>query len=568
MLVGLSKRRQKHMSIEDSAFSERSKSEIVIRRYGLLDPIDWGADCENELERMVFLWNKLVDIHEKYVALYHAEIAKDDALSAAKNEYEKLCRDNAASSVISTAKRKLAIIQKEVSRRMAFELSALEMNRREEVKVARQNSDLWWGNYNAVVRAFENARSAAVRGGNTLWRRATGGNGRFTNTLQKAPAVEHVFDGTLNQVMVRRPPDRAWSAERRGERRQLQRTVLTATVFVRSGERRTVTWPMVMHRPLPSDSRVKNVIVTRRRITGRWKWAVSFACAREVDQEPRSAAGSKLIAVDVGWRLVSEGLRVATIMASGDEPQFVTLPPELLKSFAFVDELRERAATSARIGIELLHATDAAQFEQPFHNLLVEFQRKQEKKFHHLSEFCRSEFFTVQSKGAVGSKIGTWRFEYIKLITWLSNQQRKIVARRNHLYQNIAISVLDNASSVVVKDMKFGEIATRSERKSEGPFFPRRANYYRTIAAPSTFVRCLKLQAYKRRIAFSKGELTAAAGCPDCGSTTSKSRADAFPRVCSNCGTRFDQDVATCRMLLLSAGKLPLTLLGRFDVRR
>ncbi|QEE39152.1 MULTISPECIES: hypothetical protein [unclassified Methylobacterium] len=533
------------------------QKQIVIRRYGLLDPLDWDSDCDHEIERSNKLWNILVGIHEECAQKYYDLILKDEALNTAKSNYEKLQQNRASFTAVSEAKKQLAVTQKEVTKRMASELRDLELARREAVKVARQNSGVWWGNYNPLVRAFEKARSAALRGGHAMRRRAPGGNSRITNTLQGGADVEHLFDGSLSQVMIRSPSGRAWSAESRGERRRLQRTRLTATVFVQAGERRSVTWPMVMHRPIPDDCRVKEVIITRRRVGERWKWAVSFLCTRVMGSPPTPPAGAKPIAVDFGWRRIPDGLRVATVSSVDGQPRFVVLQRDLLDAFAFADELRDRVQTSGRVGLELLQTTDATLFEEPYQNLLIALQSRQEGRFTALREFCRGPFFTEQSRDAIGAEIATWRKEYMKLVTWLGNHQRKVVARRNHQYQNAAIEILEGASNIIINDIKFGEIGRRSARSEEASFFPRRANYYRVVAAPSELVRCLKLQAAKRGIQFSKEAAPSPAGCPECGSTARKSRADAMPQSCEACGTRFDQDVATCKSLLAQVGRKP-----------
>lgn len=529
--------------------------QIVIRHYGLLDPLDWGLDCDEEIERSRKLWNNLVDIHESYVQKYYDQILKDEALNTAKSNYEKLQEKQASLAAVSEARKRLAVKQKEVSKRMASELRDLELARREAVKVARQNSGLWWGNYNPLVRAFENARSASVRNGHTLRSRAPGGNSRITNTLQGGADVEHLFDGSLSQVMIRPPSGRAWSAESRGERRRLQRTRLTATVFVRSGERRSVTWPMVMHRPIPDDCRVKEVIITRRRVGERWKWAASFICTRAPGSAASLPAAAKPLAVDIGWRRVPDGLRVATVSAADGLPNFVVLQKDLLEAFTFADELRDRVQTSASVGLELLQTTDATRFEQPYQKLLVTLQNREGGRFTALREFSWGPFFTAQSREVLGDEIAAWRKEYTRLVTWLSNHQRKVVSRRNHQYHNAAIEIMEGASSIVINDLKFADIGRRSLRSDETNFLPQRVNYYRVAAAPSELFRCLKLQAAKRGIPFSREVVPSPIGCPECGSTLRKTRADAMPQICEACGTSFDQDVTTCRSLLAQVGR-------------
>ncbi|MCJ2072154.1 transposase [Methylobacterium sp. J-030] len=538
------------MNLEDENEFQGTKTEIVIRKYGLLAPVEWTEDCESEMRLMDDFWNKLIDVHEKYTSRYLVVIEKDAGFLAAKIEYDNLLSRQAPSAAVATSKRQLAIAQKDATSRMAIELRALETARREEVKIARQNSGLWWGNYNAIVRSSERARSAALRGGNTMRRRSSSDNGRITNTIQGGADVESLYDGSLSQVMVRRPSGRAWSAESRGERRREQRTVLTATVFVRDGERRVVTWPMIMHRPIPPECRLKEVIITRRQVGGRWRWAASFMCTRPAKPLAPVPANSKRLGVDIGWRRIPAGLRVATVLAIGEEPRFVVLPNDLIESFSLIEDLQKRVRSSTIQGLDLLQNADAKAYAQKFRVLLHQYQSIEDKNAAHLKVFCKGAFFLEQQRELIAPDLVAWRIEHLKLSTWLANQSRKCVGRRNHIYHNIAVNLLNDISEIVMNDIKFGEIASRRTAVAEGAFFPNRVHWYRNIAAPSELMRILKLQAARHGITFIKREADSPVRCPGCGSTSRKTRADAILQICTNCGTSFDQDVATCQSLL------------------
>lgn len=541
------------MTVAVSGISNDIKTEVLIRKYGLLEPTGWADDCESEIRLMDALWNKLVDIHEDYITKYLERISKDEGFSEAKSEYDRLVATNAAASDITASKRRLAIVQKDVTRQKADELRALEASRRDEVKVARQESGLWWGNYNALIRAFERARSAAIRGGQTMHRRAGDGDGRITNTIQGGADSEALFDGSLSQIMVRPVSGRAWSSESRGERRRLQRTSLSATVFVRDGERRTVTWPMIMHRPIPADCRLKEIIITRRRDGNRWRWAASFMCTREADRAPPVPTGLKRIAIDVGWRRVPDGLRVATLVTAGQPPSYIVLPGTMLESFALIDELQSRLQTSTQRGFDMIQAVDLGSVAQPFQDLLRDFQSIPEKRSADLAKFRESAFFLTQPKERIGVDLWAWRKDHKRLADWLRNHRRKVIAHRNHFYQNRIIEALDQASEVIVNDVKVGEIAARRTPGTESPFVPNRVGHYRRIAAPSELVRTLKLQAEKRKISFRKLEAESPVRCPTCGSLSRKTRADALPQICASCERNFDQDVVACESLLSPA---------------
>lgn len=533
---------------------DRTINGVVIRKYGLLPPINWSDDCDSELTGIDEFWNVLVSIHEKYTGLYLDKLSEDAEFRTAKEWYDGVVKSGSKPFEESAARKNLAIVQKSAGQHFAAELRELELARREEVKVARQNSGLWWGNYNALVRSFERARSAAVRSGGVLRRRFGDADSRITNTLQGGASVEALFDGSLSQVLIAPIPHGAWHASTRGERRRLQRTKLTATVFVRAGERRSVTWPMIMHREIPSDCRVKELVITRRRIVDKWEWAAIFLCTRISEHHPELDAGHELTAIDLGWRRTAEGLRVATVMHLGEEAEFLNLPKELLSSFAFVDELKARLQASSRGGLELLQNLDAANFECPYRSQLTDLQTREEGKFRELGAFIRSEFFTAQSLDSLPTELRQWRSQHKKLQMWLRNHQRKVIARRNHIYQNVAHRLAGETKKIIINDINLEKIASRINTKSTDMFFPAKANYYRVVAASGEFVRCLKLQAAKRGVTLEMRKVSMPLACPKCGTSFRSSRQDSLVQRCATCETAFDQDVALCNKLLEMAG--------------
>src|SRR5215203_3851122 len=218
-------------------------------------------------------------------------------------------------------------------------LRTLEESRRAAVKRARQTSGLWWGNYNAVVNAFEQARRTTLRKGGELKFKRYDGSGRFTNQLKRNVLAVALFEGSNSQVKIGNMPTPAWQYLRRGERKRLQRTSLTATIYTRDGERRTVTWPMIMHRPLPLDCKVTRVVITRRKIGLKWRWHAVFTAQGQLPL-PCSTRPALKCAINLGWRVQAEGIRVATIMLEGSpSPEFIVVPSSLVTGFSLLKHL-------------------------------------------------------------------------------------------------------------------------------------------------------------------------------------------------------------------------------------
>jgi hypothetical protein len=65
-------------------------TDVIVRNYRLLDPLDWGEDCEAELRRMTALWNRLVEIDNGHRRSYRAATADDPTVKALRERYDTL----------------------------------------------------------------------------------------------------------------------------------------------------------------------------------------------------------------------------------------------------------------------------------------------------------------------------------------------------------------------------------------------------------------------------------------------------------------------------------------------
>lgn len=196
------------MNEEKSTDSETEERTVLVRQYGLLDPLDWDQDCQEHLWLQNKLWNTLVEIDQtargRYFALMSAEPdvdAIERRLLVLKEEKERLISekknlrkearkkaglDTSAQDLriaeISPQIRELATMAKEkraeAKARLKPEIDRIEADRREAVKVARNASGLWWGNYNAVCASYETARVRAIKSGAELKFHSFDGTGR------------------------------------------------------------------------------------------------------------------------------------------------------------------------------------------------------------------------------------------------------------------------------------------------------------------------------------------------------------------------------------------------------
>src|SRR5258707_6856704 len=81
---------------------------VTVYSYGLLDPLDWAVDCEDELRRMTALWNNLVEKDHAYRAGVMALTAGDPAVMAAEAAKAALVERLAAARAARAALRQQA----------------------------------------------------------------------------------------------------------------------------------------------------------------------------------------------------------------------------------------------------------------------------------------------------------------------------------------------------------------------------------------------------------------------------------------------------------------------------
>jgi hypothetical protein len=564
--------------LENDRIATETQLDVVVRQYGLLPPTDWGPDCEEELLRMTQLWNDLVQIEAAYRKQYQAMIADAPGLSAINEEIATLLETQKARvaerKALRTGKPKkfqtpeldqmIREVSLEIVRRKeaagqlakAFReqlrdrLRLLEAKRRTEVKVARQGSGLWWGNYNSVVKAFERGRHAALRSGGEMQSKRHDDSGRFTNQIQGGVHITDLFDGRHSQVCLVPLPKEAWSHPSRGERRRLQRTFLTATVFTREGERRTVTWPMVMHREIPADCLIKEVVVTRRRVGTRWRWQAVFTCTRPAQIVSPPPFGCS-VAINVGWRRVPEGIRVATILRKDSaKPEFIVLPESIVGSFSLIDDIRSRRDKQRSEIVSWLKTLDWSDAPEKLKELIAEIWRVPYVTGGQLASFsiawrmyqdwCPSEFLRLEN----------WRVEDKKLLLWEANQREKSIGRRRDLYRKVAREIVKDASKLILNDLDIAKMSRLNLALGQSNPLPAAARRYRTVAAPSQLRNWIQIQARKAGVLLVFSKKAATWICHACGVVNKAAQPEALEYRCVHCNAVWDQDVNACQTML------------------
>ena len=574
-----------------TATEEPEEKHVLVRQYGLLAPLDWDQDCQEHLWLQNRLWNTLVEIEKNHREAYFLLTGSDpelrgieEALSALMAEKEFLIAEKKSlrqaarkkAGVDTSAQdlriaeirpeiRRLAVSakekRKETRERMKPELDALEQKRREAVKCARNASGLWWGNYNAVCASYETARIMALKTGAELRFHSFDGTGRFTCQIQGGMTVSDFFSGDPQAIVSADPVSLdAFHHPSRGERRKASRTKLRITVTTTKDAngkyvRRMLAFPMILHREIPSDVLIKQLVVSRKRVGTEFRWTVTLTGTRS--GSPRIAPGKPgICGIDLGWRLVPGGLRVASV-ADAESVRHIVLPEKMLRRMDHVEDLKSR-------------------IDQEQDRLMIWLRAQWPELSGSFPEEIRERFANhlkspkVSSRKLVGSVIAwrdghgdfrpdllaaleTWRKNNKRMTQEMDNLRDKLSAQRTDFYRNEALRIVQNYSFVGIEDFDLREVVKLKTPEGEKTDQPAPARANRVRASVSDLRNWIRIQAAKTGTEI--GRIPAAdttRACRQCLHINS-GRPEDLVWTCDGCGTVWDQDENAARNILMAA---------------
>ena len=494
--------------------------------YGCRPPVDNASVALNQLERAHRYYNVLIEIErERRAKIREAEQAarvgafdeaKQAALEAAKNEATEAAR--------------------------------------QRVRDERKQCGVYWGTYLCIEDAVERAGRATRLDQDPRFRPWLG-EGLLAVQIQGGMSPEKLCSGTDTRVRL----------VGEGKRRHLW-------LRVGSDGRAPVwaAWPIVYHRPLPPGASIKWVRVTARRVASHTKWNVHFILEAEPEVFALLSPTKGTVAIDVGWRKLEDGLRVAAWVDDTGQNGELRLPRRILDRWKKTEELasiRERNFNAALASLIDERRGNGEAWPKWLHDATQHAHAwRSPAKLASLALRWRENRF--EEDEALFSAVEQWRKQDKHLYEWEANQRQAVLRERRECYRLFARHLAEYRT-VVVEKMDLRAFAVRPGKDEEQVFG---ARLYRFKAGLSGLVG-----ACRDAVARAGGSLREVdpAGstqtCSVCGKLEQFDAAREIEHVCSHCAAVWDQDVNAARNLLARAAQLQIvadtrSTLGNGDI--
>lgn len=458
------------------------------------------------------------------------------------------------SGLIETAKANRAAHKETVK----AELATLEAERKLRVKAAYNENGSYWGNYNDELAAYNTARVAAMKAGVDLrfrpWRN---GEGKITVLFSSDPQPTGSVTGDPAYVPnTRIQIDSVSSAAFDHPRRSMRRRMAQTTGRIRIGSvtgthsPRWIEFKMVYHRPLPpglvrAASLVREVVGLRHR----YKLIVTVETP---DVQTVPAPELPVVAVDLGWRKLPQGLRVAYWADTEGKHGELVLGDEFTSQFRKVSDLRSILDqkwnvfhTGMCAWLKLLPASLPGGVPDWFTEATETFSawKSQRRAYGLYRRWAANRFAGDDAGFALADE---WRERYEHLYEWEANLHDQVLSRRKHLYRNFAAHLVRTYGKVILEEFNL----TRVCADQVGAAARQR------VEASVSGLRLAIAQDCARDgvefVAINAANTTQL--CHVCGATYQWDAAESVSHGCLRCGSVYDQDFNACINILRAAG--------------
>lgn len=563
---------------------------VKVYRYGLLAPIIAAESVAEQMRAAQRYRNTLVEIERGRRAALRRGEAQDPALAGLRAAEQWLDgQARALSSAIKAARAnkrtrsapaelraELRRVREQVKRarfamRLYRALVALPKMQQQRDRIndlaatlrrsARAHCGVYWGTYLLIESADAAARKQPLWAKGQpndpsfmRWR----GQGSVGVQIQKGMDVASLKVDRRLQIaagrQLRRCSGRGThkrcgeSCQKKPGKGARQARVLRLRIGSDGRDPIWAEWPLRLHRPLPVDACIMGAAVHLRRHGPRQEWSLAITVREPAPACPR---GDQIaVAVDVGWRKLDDGMRVAYWRGEDGEHGELALSAYQIAGLHKAEGIaavRDKAKNlmHARLKAWLKERELPAWLQQATAHIA---SWKSAGRFAALSLRWADNRFDGDSDGYAA--LASWRYRDHHLWAYESGQRLGAQRQRRDMYRCFAVKLARRYGVVVIEQFDKRRMNRLPLAEDDANTQDQHLRVQQRIAATSTL--CEALANAFRRDAAGIVEANAAyttRHCHICGSDLSGDPADDITQRCEQ-GHVWDQDDNACHNLL------------------
>lgn len=390
-------------------------------------------------------------------------------------------------------------------------------------KLARAQCGLYWGTYCQVEQAAGSMR----RGAPPRFMRWMG-DGHLCVQLQGGMSMDKLCACTDQRVRL------AGTGDPKGRKRVLW-------MRVGSTDDRDPVWaqiPVLIHREFPSGARLKWLHLTRRKVGTHARWSAVFTLANVPDTRPVAKSGS--VSIDFGWRVIPEGLRVASWVGSDGCSGELRLSDRDVSRWTRAYTLRSTRDGNFNVAVDALKAWKEEHKDMPewlSADTVWMHAWRAAAKLAAVVIRWRDRRFPGDEK--IFATLEAWRKQDRHLLEWEVNQMRKSVCWRDDLYHCFARDLALSYRECRIEGTDWRDLAKlpEVEEKDEDNPTARRNRVIASVGRLGEIVR----ERFGARCSIVEPIMTTQT-CAACGKVDRFDAARQVVRTCRHCGVTADQD--------------------------
>jgi hypothetical protein len=466
-----------------------------------------------------------------------------------------------AAAAFHDLRRRLAEDPTVIAAKDAIGERALEL-----IRSARNQCGVSWGTYLLVEAAagdaFSDTSLYSLDGNPTdpRFQRWTG-EGEVGVQLQGGLSADEASKGADTQLRITLPDPRAWDRTQQTHR-ECEQWARQAELSMRieSEGRKPIwaSWRMDMHRSLPPGSTIKWAVVHRVQVGPYSQWYVTLTL--DVPASFRRPSGIGTVAVDVGWRVIGDEMRIAGWQDADGQ----------------TGELRLSARDIAVLcAPEQMRSERDVRFDVARARLLGWLRQRPQDLPDWLTK-ATSTLHAWRSEARLAALWSRWsmhRFSgdasaYDALTSWQararhewaveSRARKQALRRRREKYRVWAARLAEKYDTIVIEKFDKRRVAERPAadrqpaQNAEQIARDESARSNRVLASTSELCDSIVMAARSRRCAVPAMPCAdTTRTCPVCGLVESRDAAASVTLLCE-CGATWDQDVTGAPAVLLA----------------